>query len=63
MRLNTVSQIEPFGERQTHNQQRQPSRHVALNWVHLNRQPAHCPIKPNRIIGEAIAIIQGGCYE
>jgi hypothetical protein len=64
MRLMTISQILKFGESQTHThrQKRLPSRRVAMEWVHLNRQAVRCPIKSARIFDEAISIL-GACYE
>jgi hypothetical protein len=62
MRLNTLSQTDPFGENQTGTQQRLP-----MSWRCLNSELVYCPIKPNsfdwsRTFEKAIAR-KGGCYE
>jgi ribosomal protein L4 len=63
MRLITVSEIEPFGERQT-GIQRQKGMPMP-SW--LNGETVSCPIKPNsvwrRTVDKVILIITGGCYE
>jgi hypothetical protein len=64
MQLITVSEIEPFGERQTYTQRQ---KRVPMPSRHRNGETVHCPIKPNsvwsRTVDKAIAIITGGCYE
>jgi hypothetical protein len=61
MRLTTLSQIDPFSERQTRTQRQNglpmPSRH-------LSGETVHCPIKhiSSQTFEKAIAIT-GGCYE
>jgi hypothetical protein len=64
MRIITVSEIEPFGERQT-GMQRQ--KYVPMPLRRLNGETVSCPIKPNsvwhRTVDKAITIITGGCYE
>jgi hypothetical protein len=57
MRLNTLSQIEPFGERQTGTQRQ---KRLPMSWRHLNDKTVRCPIKP--CFEKAIAI-KGGDYE
>jgi hypothetical protein len=62
MRLMTLSEIEPVGERQTGTQRQR----VPMPSQHLNGETGHCPIKPHcfwsRIVEKAFAITGGG-YE
>jgi hypothetical protein len=62
MRITTVSEIKPFGERQT-GIQRQKG--VPMPSWHLDGETVSCPIKPVwcRTVEKAITIITGGCYE
>jgi hypothetical protein len=61
MRIITVSEIEPFGERQTGTQRQT---RLPMSSQQLNRETVHCPIKPiSSRTGEKAIARKGGCYE
>jgi hypothetical protein len=59
MHLTTLSEIDPFGERQTGTQRQ---KRVPMPSRHLNDKTRHYPIKPSRTSEKAFAT-KGGCYE